>query len=259
MKKLKLILALVAVNCLVGAGVAHADPVTAAVATWVSGIATTVFGAGMSVAFAIHSATTFLLRSVGMSLLSQALSKKPKARAAGIKTQTSTGGAVSQTFVLGRFATAGQLVMPLNTYGTDGKTLNAYLPYVIARGCIPRQRMSRLILNDDYAVVVPGQSLIGGSSVYGHAIKGIYDGNAWINAYDGTQVTADPLLTAKFGGDPDRPWEHTAVGRGRPYAVLVFRYNREVLNSPPTVRFEETGIPLYDPRDPAQSWENPAT
>jgi hypothetical protein len=259
MRKLRLILALVAVNLFVGVGVAHADPVTAAVATWVSGIATTVFGAGMSVAFAIHSATTFLLRSVGMSLLSQALSKKPKARAVGIKTQTTTGGAVSQTFVLGKFATAGQLVAPLNAYGTDGKTPNAYLTYVVARGCIPGQKLSRLILNDDYVAIDPSLTPIGGSEVLGHKLLGIFEGNAWIRYYDGTQTTADPLLRAKFGSDPQRPWSFSMVGRGRPYAVLVFRYNREVLNSPPTVRFEENGIPLFDPRDEDQSWDVPSS
>ena len=50
------------------------------------------------------------------------------------------------------------------------------------------------------------------------------------------------------------------------YAILSFRYNREVFNNLPTVRFELDGIPLYDPRfdssvggSGAQRWSNPAT
>lgn len=257
MNRLRLLLAATAVGLALSFGVAHADPVTAFLTVTLPTMLAPVVGTTM--AGVISWVAQNAVRMAGMSLLGQALSKKPKTAAVGIKTQTTTGGSVAQTFVLGRFATAGQLAAPLNTYGTDGKTPNAYLTYVIARGCIPGQQLSRLILNDDYVAIAGSKSPIGGSSALGYKLLGTLEDNAWINDYDGTQTAADPLLVEKFGGDPDRPWTGNAIGHGRPYAVLVFRYNREVLNSPPNLRFEEDGIPLYDPRDPDQSWADPST
>lgn len=235
---------------------AHADPISATIAAW------TAFTTGapwLVVGFHVARA------AAGFSMLLQALSKKPKMQNAGIKTQTSTGGSTAQTFILGKRATSGQLVAPLDTYGVDGKTPNAFLTYVIALGCIPGQTLSRLVLNDEYVPVAGNLSTIGGSSVQGYALGGIYTGNAWLRYYNGTQTAADPLLDAKFNG-VDRPWTSDMVGKGICYAVLVFRFNREVLNSPPSVRFELNGIPLYDPRrdttvggSGAHRWGNPAT
>ncbi|NRB19957.1 MAG: hypothetical protein HRU33_21020 [Rhodobacteraceae bacterium] len=51
--------------------------------------------------------------SMALSALAVALKGKPKASAAtGIKTETSTGGTNPQSFILGRYATGGNLVAP---------------------------------------------------------------------------------------------------------------------------------------------------
>ncbi len=242
----------VAIGALLGVDAAYADPVTSSIMAAVSWLTSA-------------SIVATVVRTIGMSLLAQALSKKPKAQVAGVKTQTSTGGSTPQTFILGKRATSGQLVTPLDSYGVDGKTPNAFLTYVVALGCIPGQSLSRLVLNDEYVPVAGSLSIIGGSSVQGYALGGIYSGNAWLRFYDGSQTTVDPLLDAKLNG-VDRPWTSDMVGKGICYAVLVFRFNREVLNSPPSVRFELSGIPLYDPRldttvggSGAHRWGDPAT
>ncbi len=246
----------VAVCALLGADVAYADPTGGLLTGWIlsagSWLAGSTFLAG-------------IVRTVGLSLLSQALTKKPKAQVAGVKTQTSTGGSTPQTFILGKRATSGQLVTPLDTYGVDGKTPNAYLTYVMALGCIPGQSLSRIVLNDEYVTVAGSLSNIGSTGTQGYALGGIYADNAWLIYHDGTQTTADALLDAKFNG-VERPWTSNMVGKGICYAVLVFRFNREVLNSPPSVRFEMNGIPLYDPRldttvggSGAHRWGSPST
>jgi hypothetical protein len=238
---------------------AHADPVSAAVAVWTAVKTAAVWIAGKSLLAAA-------VRTIGMSLLAQALQKKPKpAQAAGIKAQTSTGGATPQSFILGIRATGGQTVAPLYSYGSDGGTPNAYLVYIIERGVVPGQTTRRMVINDAY-VEIGALTTIGGSTVQGHALGGIYAGNAWVRFHDGDQTAADELLVQKLSDYPDRPWSSDMIGKRRPYAVLVFKYNREVLNSPPTVRFEEDSIPLYDPRYDSsvggsgpQRWGQPET
>jgi hypothetical protein len=74
------------------------------------------------------------------------------------------------------------------------------------------------------------------------------------------------MLVSKYASYPDRPWSSSFVGHGTAYAILTFRYNREVFNNLPNVRFELDGIPLYDPRYDSsvggsgpQRWSNSAT
>jgi len=88
----------------------------------------------------------------------------------------------------------------------------------------PGAKLERLILNDDYVEIGTGAH-----ADYGLPILGDYEGHAWIRYYDGSQTAADPMLLARYGTHPDRPWTADMVGTGLCYAILTFYYDREAM------------------------------
>ncbi|MCR6657975.1 MAG: DUF1983 domain-containing protein [Asticcacaulis sp.] len=241
MRLFRLWLAVLAVVCLgtVAATPAHADPVSAAIAAW------TAFQTGAPWLIVAFEATKAV---VGLSISAQGLARKKTAAATGVKTTTSGGGTTPQTFIVGKYATAGQAVCPPMSYGVDGKTPNAYLVYVIALGCIPGQQISRIVINDNYVTIGTTEETIGGSTVLGYPLQDDYAGYAWIRYHDGTQTEADALLMQKCADYPDRPWSADMILTGIPYIVAVFKLNTELYSGEPSIRPECIGIPLYDPR-----------
>lgn len=201
-----------------------------------------------------------ILVSIAASALMRALAPKP--RMPGIRTEVTQNGGVNPcAFVLMRYATAGQRVCPPMSHGTAGKTPNAFLTEVIELGDIPGQALHRVMINDQYVT-------LGGTphADYGFPVLGELNGVAWVKYYDGTQTTADPMLLAKYGSYPERPWTSDMIGRGLCYAILTCKFNRDKWNAMPRFRFEVGGIPLYDPRKDttvggsgAHRWTNKAT
>ncbi|MBW4708615.1 phage tail protein [Roseobacter sp. YSTF-M11] len=194
--------------------------------------------------------TTFvgrLLTTVAFSALRAALTRKSGGSAGpqpGIRTaQTQTGGTNPASFILGTYATEGTLACPPMSHGTAGGVPNAYLTYVIELGDVPGQTLEGMI--------VDGETVSLGATPhadYGLPFEGRFAGHGWVRFYDGSQTVADPMLLAKYGTHPDRPWTAAMVGRGINYAIVTFRYNRTIYSSFPKVRFVLGGIPLYDPR-----------
>lgn len=194
---------------------------------------------------------TQLLSSVALSALSQAILKPDAPRPPGIATEvTTTGGTNPQSFVLGRYATAGNEVAPPMSHGEVDGTPNAYLTYVHDLGDMPITALHRIVLNDDYNAFgqQPGDTSYTAHPDYGEIIRGKYYDWGWIKFYDGTQTTADAMLTSKYGSYPDRPWASDMIGRGVPYVIATFRYRRDLYNALPRLRYEVDGIALYDPR-----------
>ncbi|MDP3961789.1 MAG: phage tail protein, partial [Pseudorhodobacter sp.] len=231
---------------LAGAGTANADPLSAAIGllSGASGFAggITVFG------LATSSLTFRLLATVALSALSQAMA--PKTKASGIQTSvTTTGGVTPASFILGRYATAGAAAAPAMSHGKAGKVPNAYLTYVIDLGDVPGQTLLRLMIDDEYAeigtVADPDYGLPVGGRFTMAETGAVF---AWVKYLDGSQIAADPMLLAKYGSYPERPWTTDMVGTGICQAIVTFRYNTEIFTSLPGVRFEIGGIPLYDPR-----------
>lgn len=224
----------------------------AALASTFAAIGTAVSSAVAAVsAFAASSVIgSFIVNaalSVGFSLLARALSPKPKIRQSGIQTEvTTTGGTQPQRFILGTYATAGHLVAPPYSHGSSGDTPNAYLNYVIEVSDFPGVALSRVIVNDDYSALDTTPDPDYGDPLLKFRVSST--DYAWIKFYDGTQSTADAMLVAKYASHPDRPWTSNAIGTDTAYVVMTFLYNRELFNNLPSVRFEITGIPLYDPR-----------
>jgi len=218
---------------------AKAAPVVAAIGTIVSSITTFVAALGP-----IGSLLFRIVVSVAASALLQALAPKP--REPGIKTEvTQSGGTNPVSFILLKYATGGTRSCPPMSHGSAGKTPNAYLTEVIELGDIPGQTLSRVMMNDEFVT-------LGGSphADYGLPVTGRYANAAWVKYYDGTQTAADPMMLAKYGTYPERPWLSDMIGRGLCYAIVTFKYERSLWGStvPPRLRFEVNGIPLYDPR-----------
>lgn len=215
---------------------AQAGPVAAlvgAVSSWFAGLSPFVAG---------------LIRiglSLGASLLAQALA--PKQKQPGMQIPgTSVGESQSQTFILGVFATGGHLVYR-NSFGTAGKTPRAFLTHVIELSDIPGVTLSGLIINDKYAEIGDVAHPQFGFPLLNFRANG--SDFAWIKFYDGTQTTADAYLVGEYGTrDDGYQWTANHIGTGISYAILTFRYSREVFQQVPTATFILGGIPLYDPR-----------
>lgn len=228
--------------------------------------ATTFFtslGAGQALAAWLGGAAVRLLTSVAISALYSQLSEKSQVKnlPAGIRTSvTQVGGVNPTSFVLGTYATAGSMVAPPMTQGPAGGTPNLYLTYVVELGDIRGMALSRLVIDGEYVTI------LGTTAAAGNEIGGIWSDKAWIKYYDGTQTVADPWLLTAFGSYPSRPWTSDMIGRDQCYAIVTFRFDQELYNGFPVVRFETTGVPLYDPRadtsvggSGAQRWVTPST
>lgn len=247
MKKLNVIFYTVLFS-LILATPAAADPISAAF-TFVVGAIKAVSVVKIALTVAINVAT---------SMIKKAMTKKPVPP--GIKVErTLTGGTNSRSIILGTYATAGSHVCPPMSHGQDGKTPNAYLTQVIAAADYYTTGLTGLILNGERV------ALNGPASEYGQGIGGKYSGKAWIKFYDGRQTTADPMLVSKYGGYM-RPWSSDRIGKAVSYAILTFKFDRDLYKQEPESKFEVQGAPLYDIRfdstaggDGPQRWDDVTT
>lgn len=207
-----------------------------------------VFGAIGSIFTAIKGSfiLSALVRVVASVLLSRlAASLAPKPKQPGIKTEgTASGSQNPASFIFGFYATDGVAVCAPMSHGAVGKTPNAYLTYVIEVGDMPGAALLALIINGERCPlgVTPHPD-------YGLPVNaGTYANAAWVKYYNGSQTVADSMLLAKYAAYPQRPWTAAMVGRDICYAIITFKYDRNVYSAFPAVRFEMQGHPLYDPR-----------
>jgi len=198
--------------------------------------------------------------ALALSALAIAIRGRPGRDQASIATPyTMTGEVNAETFVLGQYATAGQLVYPPLTHG--GTTGTEYKTFVIALSCLPGCQLLRVSIGGEWAPFTGATH-----PDYGKELGGKYTGYAWVKFYDGTQTTADPMLLAKYGSHPDFPWAADMVGEGVCWAIVTLRANTSLFAGQPRMRFELSGIPMYDPRADStaggvgtQRWNDRAT
>ncbi|USJ24734.1 phage tail protein [Ensifer adhaerens] len=234
---------------------AHADPVTAIV-----GIISAVAKIGT-----IGQLVLGVALKVGASLLSRARGKREDQRPAGVKGSMTVGGDNPMSFIIGTYATAGQLEY-VNSYGKAGKTPNAYLVQVVSLSDLPVSAMSSAVwINGEKCTIdwnaAPTDA---GYPVLQYRQNGT--DHLWVRFRDGTQTAVDPYLLSTFGADASRPWLADMIGRGVAYAIVTARVNREVMTSPPRCKFVLQGIKLYDIRKDTTAggsgshrWADPST
>jgi hypothetical protein len=217
------------------AGPADAAPLGAAL--------TTIIGGGLAQTLAAGGIQAFLLRtaaSMALSALGNYLSARSQP---SIPTEfTTTGDTSPQSFIMGRYATAGHHIAPPYR---DGK----WLWYIIDLSNLPITGVVRMAVNGEWITLESGSSSRGLDLVCTAPEK--YAGNIEARFYDGTQTTADSRLIHYFGDHETRPWLSDMVGTGNAYAVIAFQQTRRRLFPSPNVdvRFEVDGIKLYDPRE----------
>lgn len=199
---------------------------------------------------------------VGIGLLTR--SKKTNQQA-GISGQVQFGGDNPLSFLMGQFATPGQLEYA-NTWGEVDKTPNAFYVSVVSAGDLP-QALNGLWV-DDKKVTLPDMSGAMPDEKGWPIAEYIVDGTPylWIRYHDGSQTSADEYLLSKFGSDPERPWQSDMIYRGVPILVMTARAKDDVFNGYPQYIAESPGIKLYDPRKDSSvggsgphRWLNPAT
>ncbi|RUW55621.1 hypothetical protein EOA32_00970 [Mesorhizobium sp. M1A.F.Ca.ET.072.01.1.1] len=237
-------------------GVAHAGPLFAGIASVFSFIA-----GGSFVGNLIGIAITTALK-IGIGLLTRGKNSKQQS---GIKTDIQTGGDNPLSFIVGAYATAGQLEY-VNTYGNDGDTPNAFITFVVSLSDIPVSGFTNTIWVNGEKCTISGD--VDPSGRGNGVTEFLKDGKYYmfVKFYDGTQTVADAHCRAKFGSDPDRPFTADMIGRGVAYAVVTCRFNRKFFTGIPQMRFEVNGVKLYNPAKDSTNggsglhrWNDPTT
>ncbi|KJS43350.1 MAG: hypothetical protein VR71_10555 [Roseovarius sp. BRH_c41] len=230
---------------------ASAGPLAAAAAAIFAGIT-------------VKAVALFALRlfaSVGLSLLQQRRARRGRNTAFGLQvTATTRGELESETTIVGLYATKGHLIYH-NSHGPNNK----YYQTVIELGGLPGATFSRLMVDGVYSELGTEEHPDYGFPVLAKRDLGV--DYAWIKVYDGTQTGADPTLVAKYAEDPETPWTEAHIGHGIPYAILTMEVSSKVWpNGAPEQRYEENGIPFYDPRLDStvggtglHRWDDPTT
>lgn len=142
---------------------------------------------------------------IGLSYAAKALAgKPPEAEPFSVNGTLQSGGDVPRSIILGHTTTAGSLVYA-NSWGNSGKTPNAYFTQVIAISDVPITGVTQLWVNGEpvtiSATLDPGGR---GYQIDEYRTDGD-DNHLWIKFHDGTQTTADPLLTGSVSS-ATHPW-----------------------------------------------------
>lgn len=199
---------------------------------------------------------------IGVNLLAQAISGKPKGPVFSISGTLQSGGDVSRSFILGRTATAGSLVW-VNTWGQSGDTPNSYLTQVIALSDLPLQTLNAVWVNGELVTLEPTSGTMG-RPVTQYRVGGA--DHLWVKFYDGTQSAVDPFLVGE-ASNSQRQWQSSRIGHGVAYAIVTAKVDKNLFSGLPSFKFDVTGSKLYDPSKDstvpggsgAQRWADPAT
>lgn len=183
--------------------------------------------------------------SLASTLIQAMLAQDQKQKEPGVRGTLQTGGDNPLAFILGTYATGGQLEYA-GTWGNVDETPNAYYTKVISLSDLPINAVSKIFVGGELVTLGPIAHATRGYPVVEYNVDGT--DYLWIKFYDGTQTSADPLLLTIFGLDADRPWQSGMVGRGVPYAIATARVNGELFSGLPDYLFEVEGAKLYDPR-----------
>jgi hypothetical protein len=181
-------------------------------------------------------------------LITKMLTPEPKQR--GIKSRMETGGDNPPTFIVGEYATPGQLIY-INEKDGGTNIPQSLLVMVVQLSCMPVDSVSNeIFISNERCTLDMSETFSGGFYAVSEYVKGTDDGGyCSMKFHLGGQTTADSWLLANFGSDPDRPWTNSMFLPGCAYAVIRCWYsNRGIWAGMPTFRFVVRGTPVYDPR-----------
>ena len=253
---------------LAGAAPAAADPVSGTIAAFLATTGAALNAAAFAVGGALGlsaTATWWLVGvfqqtalGVALSAIGRALMPKPRSTTPGVKQSVQLGDDAPGTIILGRYATAGDLVY----VGSHGEK-NTYYTFVVELADFPA-RLRRVMVNGAWCTLSASSDPLYGKPVVEYRRKG--KDRLWVRFHDGTQTAPDHGLRTVYGDDPFRPWEADMLGLGVPYAVVTACYDPEVHRGVPKVLFELDGARLYDPRQDSsvggagpQRWSDPSS
>ncbi|MGA9851834.1 MAG: Hint domain-containing protein [Gammaproteobacteria bacterium] len=189
------------------------------------------------------------------------------------------GSVANQQIVYGEICTGGVLCY-CNPYGSNGSNTNAYLTVTIAHSLtrqnsagtagMPVEGIQGFYINDVFVPLLTDDSFGGWNAGRGEAsgtgacsiTQGVDDGsnepwnnlagNLWMSFSDGSQTTADPILTSELDV------ASTFIGYGISYSTWVLFMSADQgtftgafpngLNTPGTLKVVIAGQLLYDPR-----------
>ena len=150
-------------------------------------------------------AFTQIAIGVAFSAVSRMLMPGQKLASQGVRTSVGFGEDAPATIILGRTATAGDLVYA-NSHGHD----NEYYVLVLELSDLPA-RLRRVMVNGAW-VTLSATDGKRGRSVVEYRRKG--EDHLWVKFFDGRQTAASATLREHYGDDPDRPWGADMIGRG---------------------------------------------
>lgn len=186
-----------------------------------------------------------LVLSAASSLLQGTLRQDQKRPAQGVRGDVQVGGDNPLAFIIGRYATAGQLEYA-GTWGDSTKTPNARYVEVRSVSDLPVRALAGFFVNGSRVTLDGTPHATLGYPVLQYRVSGT--DHLWIKFYDGTQTTADAYLLNRFGSDPNRPWLSDMIGRGVAYVIVTALVNRELFPQFPEYVVEVDGIPLDNNR-----------
>ncbi|WP_052731801.1 hypothetical protein [Devosia geojensis] len=187
-----------------------------------------------------------IVLSVASTLVQSIFQQDQKQPKSGFRGEIQTGGDNPLAFIMGFYATAGQLEYA-GSWGEVDDVPNAYISQVISFADIPVSEVAGRLINGRRAT-------LGGAPhpTLGFPVLEFRDDDGkdhlWVREYLGGQTEPDPLMRAQFGNDPERPYTFDMYGYGVPYVVVTALWNRELFTGFPEVLYEFRGIRLYDPR-----------
>jgi hypothetical protein len=160
------------------------------------------------------------------------------ATAGGVELDLRADSHVVQSILFGKAVTAGSLVYA-ETYGETTSTKNSDLIQIIAIADTPVDSLDDIFIDGRRVTL----DVNGDVPAFGSTPSLVN-----IKFYTGSQTVVDNLASVKLGGHAQRGWASTAVGFGRCYARVHFRYDPKRVTGPLGLKFVVKGMALYDPR-----------
>lgn len=244
-------------------------------------IGAAIFGAGTFLA-GVTAAGLQIAAGLVVSGIGKAMQGEPEAPKFGVQGKLQAGEDVPRSINLGWNCTAGSLSYH-NTWGSGGIMSSR----VIALGDLPIRGLVGIEVDGIPCTLGPSETgpitslfniifpgLIGPQTVGRPVLEYRKNGrdHLWVRFYDGTQTSADPLMT-NWVSSAERPYGGNRIGRGVPYVVVTAQAperndegDKPLFQGIPEIKFITHGVRWYNiAQDSSMGgvgphrWDNPAT